>query len=190
MEKRHTRCLTLCSESNKHPLDLCLGQKCMQIWKQKTGRNDFKQRECLHLEFYRRWDIQWFYRSHPQIKARLSLSLPFYQRSPFFCIRRIPPPDPLLPTIPQAKQKRQEKTGYSCGIMVTMLFPQDPYMMEAPPRTRVRGLQPNISYSVAIFTQVWNNVNAFNTFGPDGTKNNCNSACLWLWSTNLSDKPQ
>ncbi len=75
MEKRHTRCLTLCSESNKHPLDLCLGQKCMQIWKQKTGRNDFKQRECLHLEFYRRWDIQWFYRSHPQIKARLSLCL-------------------------------------------------------------------------------------------------------------------
>ncbi len=60
----------------------------------------------------------------------------------------------------------------------------------SPPRTRARGLQPNISYSVAIFTQVWNNLNAFNTFGPDGTKNNCNSACLWLWSTNPSDKPQ
>lgn len=60
------------------------------------------------------------------------LSLPFYQRSPFFCIRQIPPPDPFLPTIPQARQRRREKTGYSCGIMVPMLFPQDPYTMEDP----------------------------------------------------------
>ncbi len=59
-----------------------------------------------------------------------------------------------------------------------------------PPRTRVRGLQPKISYSFEIFTQVWKMLNAFNTFGPEGTKNNCSSACLWLWSTDLSYKPQ
>lgn len=46
MEKRPTRCLTHCSESNERPLGHCFRLKCMQsAGKRKTGHNDFKQRE-------------------------------------------------------------------------------------------------------------------------------------------------
>lgn len=46
MEKRPTRCLTHCSESNERPLGHCFRLKSMQkAGKRKTGHNDFKQRE-------------------------------------------------------------------------------------------------------------------------------------------------
>lgn len=90
---------------------------------------------CLHLEFLQtlRYTVilQITSLDQSQKPPHPPQSLLFYQRSPFFCICRIPSPDPFLPTIPQARQKLREKTGYSCGIMVPMLIPQHLYMLVA-----------------------------------------------------------